>query len=63
MNTVQQLCVSSIYVHQDFSIEQGRTYTTSVPTDDTDKITVFTRFWVKVPKENFVLSEEKACIP
>lgn len=62
METVQQLCIESIrfeYENGDYlKIKQGKEYTTTVP-NALDVITLFDKFWVNVPKKNFILSENQ----
>ncbi len=62
METVQQLCIESIrleYENGDYlKIKQGKKYTTTVP-NALDVITLFDKFWVNVPKKNFILSENQ----
>ena len=57
---VEQLCVKSLEITAKNGdccrLQQGKKYTTSVP-DDSDKIVVFTNYWVSAPKTHFVLSE------
>lgn len=38
--------------------EQWRIYTTTLPDDKNDTVTVFSNFWVPVPKNHFVPVEE-----
>lgn len=63
MVVVEQLCVKSYEVTDEdgsyWKAEQGKTYTTTVPSEGEDSVTVFSNFWVKVPKVHFVLSEKK----
>lgn len=58
---VEQLCIKSFEVEDSegarWKAEQGRTYTTSRPTDDRDTVIVFSRYWVPVPKDHFVPCE------
>ena len=53
----KQLCIKSFEITAEngdyFKVEQGRTYTTTAPDDD-DEVVVFSRYWVHVPKQNFV---------
>ncbi len=59
---VDQLCVKSFAVVDPdgtrWKAEQGRFYTTTVPSDDADTVTVFSRYWVPVPKNHFVIREK-----
>ena len=58
MNVMKQLCIKSFEVkavNGDYwKAEQGKKYTTSVPSDDSDTVTVFSNFWVTVPKHHLV---------
>jgi len=60
VDTVEQLCIKSFEVKAQngdyWKAEQGKKYTTTVP-DDGDAVIVFSNFWVKAPKNNFVLCE------
>ena len=55
---IEQLCIKSWSLTakngDHFEVIQGRNYTTTVPSDDKDTVTVFTQFWVPTPKECFV---------
>ena len=57
---VEQLCIKSWEISAEngdhFKVVQGKTYTTTVPSDS-EYVTVFSNYWVKAPKENFVVSE------
>lgn len=59
--TVNQLCIKSYEVTAEngdrWRAEQGKTYKTTVPADGEETVTVFSSFWVRVPKEHFVLRE------
>ena len=59
--TVEQLCIKSFEVTAEngdhWKAKQGKVYTTTVPEEGGDTVTVFSNFWVKVPKDNFVLCE------
>jgi len=59
---VEQLCVKSFEITAEngdsLKLEQGKTYTTTVPKDSQEHVTVFSRFWVPVPKHHFVVCEE-----
>lgn len=61
MEVVEQLCIKSYEITaqngDNWRAEQGKTYTTTVPTDEKDTVTVFSRYWVPVPKDHFVLCE------
>ena len=61
VDIVEQLCIKSFEVEDcegtRWKAEQGRTYTTTVPSDDTESVTVFHQYWVRVPKEHFVVLE------
>ena len=60
---VEQLCIKSYEVTAQngdyWKAEQGRKYTTTVPSDEKDTVTVFSNFWMPVPKEHFVLAEKE----
>ena len=60
MKTLEQLCIKTFNIIEDgklvWSAKQGKKYTTSLP-NILGNVTVFTNYWVAVPKENFVLSE------
>lgn len=59
---VEQLCIKSYTVTDQegtsWTAEQGRTYTTTVPHEGKDTVTVFSRYWVPVPKDHFVIREK-----
>jgi len=61
---VEQLCIKSYEITAQngdhWKAEQGRTYTTTVPNEGKETVTVFSDFWVPVPKSHFVLLEQKA---
>ena len=61
VDVVQQLCIKSFEVFasngDSWKAKQGKEYTTTIPEYDKDTITVFSNFWVVVPKEHFVLME------
>ena len=61
MKVIEQLCIRSHTITDSygtsFTTEQGKTYTTSIP-DDSNTIIVFSRYWTRVPKENFVEAEK-----
>ena len=58
---VEQLCIKSFEIKAEngdyWKAEQGETYTTTVPSEQDDAVTVFSSFWVSVPKEHFVSRE------
>jgi len=60
---VEQLCIKSSEViaeNGDYcKIEQGKIYTTTTPRSDSDTVTVFSNFWVRAPKDNFVRREPR----
>lgn len=62
VNVVKQLCIKGWEITAEngdyWKAEQGKTYTTTVP-DEKPYVTVFSRYWVKAPKENFVLCEKQ----
>lgn len=59
---VKQLCIKSYEITAQngdyFKAEQGRQYTTTVPSDETETVTVLSRYWVPVQKDHFVPVEE-----
>jgi uncharacterized protein affecting Mg2+/Co2+ transport len=61
VDIAEQLCIKSWEVTDvdgtHWKAEQGKTYTTTVPDDSKKTVIVFSRYWVPVPKEHFVLSE------
>lgn len=61
VDIVKQLCVKSFEITatngDHWKAKQGKEYTTTVPVDDKDTVTVFSNYWVPVPKEHFVLVE------
>lgn len=61
VDVVKQLCIHShkIRTQNDdyFEVKQGREYTTSLPKDDEEDVTVYSNYWVKLPKKWFVISE------
>lgn len=61
VDVVKQLCIKSYEIEAQngeyFKAQQGTEYTTTVPTDEKDTVTVFSNCWVPVPKEHFVVSE------
>lgn len=64
VDVVEQLCIKSFEITAQngdhWRAEQGKSYTTTVPSDEEETVTVFSDFWVQVPKEHFVLLEKKA---
>ena len=62
MKVLEQLCVKSLEVSdgvETFVIQQGKTYTTSEPSEG-GLVTVFSLRWVRgVPQEHFVPVEAK----
>ena len=63
VDTVKQLCIKSFEVNAQngdhWKAQQGKEYTTTIPSEEKDTITVFSNYWVPVPKEHFVMSEDK----
>jgi len=61
VDIVKQLCIKSYELTAKngnyFRAEQGKEYTTSVPEVGKDTVTVFTNYWVPVPKDYFVKVE------
>lgn len=61
---IEQLCIKSYEItakNGDYwRAEQGRTYTTTVPRDGKETVTVFSSFWVPVPKHHFVPVEDES---
>lgn len=62
VDIVKQLCIKSYKLTAQngdcFECKQGKEYTTSPPQDEKDAVTVFSTYWVPVPKEHFVVVEE-----
>jgi hypothetical protein len=62
VDIVKQLCIKSYSITaqngDSWEAKQGKEYTTSPPCGDKDTVTVFSTYWVPVPKEHFVLVEE-----
>jgi len=62
MKVVKQLCIKSCEITAKngdyFKVRQGEKYTTSIPRNDKKSITVFSNYWVTMPKECFVIAEE-----
>ena len=58
MEIIEQLCIKSYELTaqngDNFKAIQGKKYTTSVPNDGKDTVTVFSNYWVPVPKDHFV---------
>ena len=58
VDTVRQLCIKGIEFKDiegtEFKVKQGKDYTTTVPEEDKENITLFSRYWVSVPKSHFV---------
>jgi len=63
VDVVEQLCIESYEITAQngdhWKAEQGRRYTTTAPCSDKETITVFTNYWVRVPKKHFVLWERQ----
>lgn len=59
----KMLCIKSYEITAQngdyFKAEQGKTYTTTYPTEDKATVTVFSNFWVPIAKEHFVLCEDQ----
>ena len=64
VDVVRQLCIKNYELKARngdcFKVQQGKEYTTTVPTDDRKSVTVFSNYWVSVPKEHFVPVEGAA---
>jgi len=62
VDVVEQLCVKNYRVvdtdGEIFTLKQGKFYTTTVPTDWEDNVTVFSRCWLHAPKNHFVLADK-----
>ena len=60
---VEQLCVKSFEITAQngdyWKAEQGKAYTTTAPSAEKETVTVFSSFWVSVPKEHFVPCEKQ----
>lgn len=58
VDVVEQLCIKSYEVKDKqgnyWKAEQGKEYTTTVPDFEKENVTVFSNYWVPVPKEFFV---------
>lgn len=54
VDIVEQLCIKSYEITAQngdyFKAEQGRKYTTTVPSDEKETVTVFSKYWVPVPR-------------
>jgi len=63
VDVVEQLCIKSYEITAEngdhWKAEQGETYTTTIPVPRRKMVTVFSRFWVPVPKEHFVPIENR----
>ncbi len=61
VDIVEQLCIKSYEIKAQngdcFKAEQGKLYTTTVPTVEKNEVTVFSNYCVPIPKEHFVISE------
>ncbi|GMQ92452.1 MAG: hypothetical protein BMS9Abin11_1783 [Gammaproteobacteria bacterium] len=61
MKVIEQLCIKSFEITAQngdyFKVHQGKIYTTTIPKDKKDIVTVFSNYWVGVPKTHFVLQE------
>lgn len=61
VDIVERLCIKSKEFHAQngdyFKVQQGKTYTTTKTPYDNQKITVFSRYWVQLPVDHFVLQE------
>lgn len=59
---VKQLCIKSYEIaindEESFKVQQGKEYTTTVPDDTRDNVTLFSTYWFPVPKEHFVKVEK-----
>ena len=60
VDVVEQLCIHSYEITAEngdsFKVEQGKEYTT-VPEEGKENVTVFSSYWVSIPKRCFVVSE------
>jgi len=58
VDIVKQLCVRSfeftVRNGDHWKAEQGKEYTTTLPEEDKETVTVFSDYWVPVRKEHFV---------
>ncbi len=58
MVVIEQLCIKSWSIEAQngdrWRAEQGKRYTTAIPKESEENVTVYSNFWVKVPKECFV---------
>lgn len=62
VDIVEQLCIKTFHIEskagQKWTAKQGKVYTTTVPKKDKNTVTVFSNYWVPVPKDYFVKLEE-----
>ena len=62
MEILRQLCIKSFEITAQngdyWKAEQGKVYTTTIPQHRKKCVTVFSNFWVPVPKEHFVEAED-----
>lgn len=63
MKVISQLCIKNHTVRDTdgaiWKAKQGQQYTTSIPEETSGSVMVFSSYWVRVPRENFVPVEEK----
>lgn len=63
VDVVEQLCIRSYEIEDQkgtcWKAEHGRVYTTTVPDPDKETVIVFSRYWVPVPRDYFVIREVK----
>lgn len=57
VDIVQQLCIKGFEIKAQngdhWKAQKGKEYTTTVPCAEKDTVTVFSNYWVPVPKEHF----------
>lgn len=62
--TVKQICIKGFEITarngDHWEAKQGKEYTTTPPSDEKEMVTVFSNYWVLVPKDHFVLVENEA---
>jgi hypothetical protein len=62
VDVVQQLCIKSFEIKAEngdyWKAQQGKEYTTTKPKSNRRDVTVYSSFWVAVPKKHFVAIEK-----
>ena len=63
MEVINQLCIKSFEITalngDYFKAKKGKTYTTTIPDCENENITLLSNYWVRVPKDHFVIQENK----